>query len=103
MPTLRPTRPSRHAAGVGVEFDIVFSIPDYDWSGLTESTRNDLRDDHSQNFLAKLVNIARGCKAKQDLLQKSALNCLIDNSFFEFGRRGHAFTIRKIDSWPIFY
>ncbi|HRL27997.1 MAG TPA: hypothetical protein PLG97_10790, partial [Alcaligenes sp.] len=30
---------SRHAAGVGVEFDIVFSIPDYDWSGLTESAR----------------------------------------------------------------
>src|SRR5690606_37048494 len=34
MPTLRPTRPSRCAAGVGVEFDIVFSIPDCDWSGL---------------------------------------------------------------------
>src|SRR6185312_9986003 len=25
MPTLRPTSPSRQAAGVGVEFDIVFS------------------------------------------------------------------------------
>jgi hypothetical protein len=34
MPTLRPTSPSRYAAGVGVEFDIVFSIPDCDWSGL---------------------------------------------------------------------
>src|SRR3546814_8758644 len=34
MPTLRPTSPSRWAAGVGVEFDIVFSIPDCDWSGL---------------------------------------------------------------------
>src|SRR5690606_37527417 len=34
MPTLRPTRPSRCAAGVDVVFDIVFSIPDCDWSGL---------------------------------------------------------------------
>jgi hypothetical protein len=31
---LRPTSPSRWAAGVGVGFDIVFSIPDCDWSGL---------------------------------------------------------------------
>ncbi|GHC56020.1 hypothetical protein GCM10010096_31040 [Alcaligenes pakistanensis] len=98
MPTLRPTRPSRHAAGVGVEFDIVFSIPDYDWSGLTESTRNNLRDDHNQNFLAKLVNIARRCKAKQDLLQKSALNCLIDNSFFEFRGIDLPSHIKKTDT-----
>ncbi|HRK87386.1 MAG TPA: hypothetical protein PK461_16910, partial [Alcaligenes faecalis] len=94
---------SRHAAGVGVEFDIVFSIPDYDWSGLTESTRNDLRDDHSQNFLAKLVNIARCCKAKQDLLQKMARNCLIDNSFFPFAPARHQGAIKKTDSTPAIY
>src|SRR5690606_21849399 len=52
MPTLRPTSPSRCAAGVGVGFDIVFSIPDYDWSGLIKlralspSTTNN----HSQGF-----------------------------------------------------
>jgi len=34
---LRPTSPSRHAAGV--EFDIMFSIPDCDWSGLVSVAR----------------------------------------------------------------
>src|SRR5690606_3554911 len=48
MPTLRPTRPSRCAPGVDVVFDIVFSIPDCDWSVLI-GPENSSRPTYSGN------------------------------------------------------
>jgi len=44
MPTLRPTKPSRNAAGVEVVdwVDIVFSVPDCDWPGLKMALRQNV-------------------------------------------------------------
>src|SRR3546814_10572048 len=75
MPTLRPTSPSRWAAGVGVEFDIVFSIPDCDWSGLITVHLKHKRHKRIALVFCLYRRAHEFLKTKTFLVKRSTLTC----------------------------